>query len=259
MWVRDGLLRLLRVLQERSNYLPWDPPSRRGLRQLSLDSLHQYAAPLRLRYYRDGFGTRFVSRVGPAWQRRLGLDDASAVRTRRIEIGSFARPTPGYIHVDPARSARHVEAYAVAWDLPFNDNFAEEIRAVHVLEHIPPAQLVPSLSEWRRVLAPGGFVQVHVPNGPQLIDAYLSGTRQVKLQAMSVLLGTESPPEMTGPEDMPYPADHKCIFDIDTLRDVFARAGFDRVDDVTGIESDVHTEAWQHLVSNLSLIVRAVK
>ena len=48
--------------------------------------------------------------------------------------------------------------------LPFGDNTFELVYASHVLEHIPWFQTVDSLREVWRILAPGGTIELHVPD-----------------------------------------------------------------------------------------------
>lgn len=83
--------------------------------------------PVRRRYYADDWGKEAVTRLSAWWRDRLGLDDRSAVGTRRIEIGRGSSPQPGYLHVDVNPWAPHVEVVANAWQLPFSDDWADEI------------------------------------------------------------------------------------------------------------------------------------
>lgn len=69
------------------------------------------------------------------------------------------------------------------------DNSADEIRASHVLEHFPHYQTLSVLKEWVRVLKPGGWLKIAVPDfdwiwgqrkertnvSPELLEMYLFG------------------------------------------------------------------------------------
>src|SRR6185436_14256769 len=50
-------------------------------------------------------------------------------------------------------------------DLPWPDMSFDRIQFSDVIEHLDPAQTVPALAEFRRVLRPGGYLLVHTaPN-----------------------------------------------------------------------------------------------
>ncbi len=50
-------------------------------------------------------------------------------------------------------------------DLPWPDDSFDRVQFSDVIEHLDPAQTVPALAEFRRVLKPGGFLLVHTaPN-----------------------------------------------------------------------------------------------
>jgi predicted SAM-dependent methyltransferase len=76
--------------------------------------------------------------------------------SRRIEIGSGPHPTPGFIHMDIEPWGPHLEAICPMWALPFPDDWASEIRAIHALEHVHPSQLEDTLREWHRASRPAG-------------------------------------------------------------------------------------------------------
>jgi SAM-dependent methyltransferase len=161
------------------------------------------------------------------------------------------------VDVDPG--ARHLEAFAPAWRLPFPDDWADEIVAVHSLEHVHPRMFVPTLVEWRRVLAPGGRVQVHVPNGPELMASFLESPVEQKWRIMGALLGMFSGPEVVRPEELEVRSDHQLLFDKDVLEWAFADAGFIDFVDLTDQVSDRHTESWSEVVPRFSLVAQAVK
>src|ERR1700682_6456397 len=227
---------------------------RRPWREAGGAWLHRAGAPIRRRYYQDGWGRSATRALSPTWQRRLGLDDEAGVGSRRLEIGSGGRPQPGYIHVDQDPFAWHVEAVAPAWRLPFPDNWADEILAVHSLEHVHPHFLLPTLAEWRRVLRPGGRLRVHVPNSPRIMERFMEAPRDAKWALMGALLGMYPAPDIATPEHLLWPSDHQILFDAELLRWALETAGYCDAVDLTSELTDVHTEAWKDLVSDISLI-----
>jgi predicted SAM-dependent methyltransferase len=191
------------------------------------------------------------------WIEKLELD-GGAVQPLRIEIGSGDVPTPGYVHVDAYRMASHLEYVAAAGDLPFASGTVQELLAIHVLEHIHAAKMDQTLREWHRVLAPAGVAKIHVPNAATLLPALLNAPLEKKWQLVDAVFGVTGPPDTT-PDHLMVLAQHKVIFDFELLQDSLLRAGFSSVEDVSRVETDHHTEAWDAagLVEKISLIVRA--
>ena len=58
-------------------------------------------------------------------------------------------------------------------ELPFDDNFADEVLAVHVLEHFYVWEVEDVLTEWIRVLKPGGKLVIEVPCLDKIINAFI--------------------------------------------------------------------------------------
>jgi predicted SAM-dependent methyltransferase len=231
-------------------------PTQRVARRVA----HRPLMAFRRRYYADGSGAALVDRLPDAIREGLGLDDESARLTRRIEIGAGPYPRPGYVHVDADPNARHLEAEALAWDLPFPDGWANEISSVHVLEHVHPRRLQTTLREWHRVLRPGGVVRVHVPNSPALMQAWLAaeGTRE-KWMLAGAVLGMYGGPHVRGPEDLPTDADHQILFDRELLLASLGEAGFVDVADLTETVTDRHTEGWKEVVDRCSIVAEGRK
>lgn len=212
--------------------------------------------PVRRRYYTEGTGAWLVSRLPARARRRTGLDDDAARFTRRIELGAGPHPQAGYLHVDIDPHAGHLEARACAWALPFPDGWAEEVLSIHALEHVHPQLLARTLREWRRVLAPGGVVRVHVPNAPALMEAYLGADGQAEKWMLSgALLGMYCGPEVRGPQDLHVPSDHQALYDPELLMGALADAGFADLVDLTEQVTDRHTEPWRGVVDRYSIVV----
>lgn len=187
--------------------------------------------------------------------------DGQVVSPVKLELGCGPFPTPGYVHMDLDRSARHLEFVGPAWDLPFSSGTVQEVLAVHVLEHVHPARLPETLTEWHRVLLPGGFVQIHVPNAPEIFRSFESASIPQKWALVNALLGMYGSSEIGAPGDIPETSrsDHQVMYDFKLLEDVLKSAGFELLENLTGVVSDRHCEAWGWLVKDFSLIVRATK
>ena len=231
----------------------------RGFRAagLAFRAVQRVTAPVRRRYYVDGRARDQVARLPEGLRRLTGLDDESAIGSRKLEIGGGRHAQRGYLHVDIDPGAHHLEWTARAWDLPLPAGWATEVVAVHALEHVEPPRLVPTLVEWRRVLASGGRVQVHVPNGPALFAAFVDGPVEDKWPIIGSLLGMYCGPQSRDPRELEMRSDHQIIFDEPLLRWALEEAGFVDVRDLTGTVTDRHTEGWRDRVPQYSLIVEA--
>jgi hypothetical protein len=221
--------------------------------------LQRLTVPARRRYYLAGRGRRLVGLLPGRVRQVLGLDDPSAIGSTRLEIGGGPHAQRGFLHVDIDPGAHHLEWVAPAWSLPLPDGWATEVVAVHALEHVPPGRLVETLAEWRRVLAPDGRVEIHVPNGPALMEAFLARPVEEKWPIMGSILGMYCGPEVRDPRGLEERSDHQLIFDVPLLSWALEAAGFAAVRDLTGEMEDRHTEPWRGLVPDYSLIAEARK
>jgi hypothetical protein len=221
--------------------------------------VQRITVPIRRRFYLHGSGRRVIELLPGAVRRAMGLDDTSAIGSRKLEIGGGPHAQRGFLHVDIDPGAHHLEWVAPAWELPLPDGWASEIVAVHALEHVEPSRLVETLGEWRRVLAADGRVEIHVPNGPALMEAFVARPVPEKWPIMGSLLGMYCSPEVRDPRGLRLRSDHQLIFDPPLLEWALEAAGFTTVRDLTGVVEDRHTAPWRGLVPDYSLIAEARK
>lgn len=80
----------------------------------------------------------------------------------KLDIGSGTAPLPGYSTVDPYMP--DADYQCPMWILPLGNDSVDEIYSSHALEHIPRAMVIPTLTEWKRVLKPGGTIVLRVPD-----------------------------------------------------------------------------------------------
>jgi ubiquinone/menaquinone biosynthesis C-methylase UbiE len=94
----------------------------------------------------------------------------------KLNLGCGDKILPGYINVDVA-SERAGNKPDVICDVrkldKFPDNYADEIMAVHVVEHFWRWEVVEILSEWVRVLKPGGKMIFECPNLKSACEEFL--------------------------------------------------------------------------------------
>jgi SAM-dependent methyltransferase len=125
--------------------------------------------------------------------------------TTKLNLGAGRTVIPGYQALD-AKTGDKV------YPLEFPDNHADEIRASHVLEHFPAAQVEAVLREWVRVLKPGGTLKIAVPDFEAIAHSYTAGE---DLNVQGYVMGGQS-------DGLDF---HKTLFDEKSLRAQFARLG----------------------------------
>jgi len=85
----------------------------------------------------------------------------------KLNLGCGDKILAGYVNVDvaPSRAGKKPDVICDLHRLEsFEDGAAEEILAVHVVEHFWRWEVVDVLREWARVLKPGGSMILECPN-----------------------------------------------------------------------------------------------
>jgi predicted SAM-dependent methyltransferase len=88
----------------------------------------------------------------------------------KINLGCSDRPIPGYVNIDIKNPKADV--LADIRHLPYEDGSIDEIYASHVLEHFGRYEFMDVLREWRRVIKPGSFIYIAVPDIESSIKYY---------------------------------------------------------------------------------------
>jgi SAM-dependent methyltransferase len=98
-----------------------------------------------------------------------------------LNLGCGDKILPGYVNVDVV-SARAGNPPDVVCDIrrlePFPDGCADEVLAVHVIEHVWRWEVAQVLAEWMRVLRPGGRIVLECPNLLSACEAMLRDPAQ---------------------------------------------------------------------------------
>ena len=85
----------------------------------------------------------------------------------KLNLGCGDKILPGYINIDTVseRKAKKPDIIADIRDLKnIKTSIADEILAVHVIEHFYYWEVVPLLTSWKRILKPGGKIILECPN-----------------------------------------------------------------------------------------------
>lgn len=136
----------------------------------------------------------------------------------KLHLGCGPRFIPGYTHID-AVPHDHVDIVSTIDKLNFiEDNSVEVIYNCHVLEHFQRAAAVDVLTEWLRVLKPGGVLRTSVPDFAALCEVY------TETQNLGLVIGP-----LFGRQDYLYNF-HYNVFDLASITADLEAAGFEGVD-----------------------------
>lgn len=90
----------------------------------------------------------------------------------KLHLGSGWRFLPGWQHLDITKRD-HIDYVGSVSDLSqFSEGTVDVIYASHLLEYFDAAEAIQVLSEWRRVLRPGGEIYLAVPDFQALLKIY---------------------------------------------------------------------------------------
>ncbi|HEU4684762.1 MAG TPA: methyltransferase domain-containing protein [Nitrospira sp.] len=99
-------------------------------------------------------------------------DPARPPRARRLHVGCGPCASPGWINLDRVRHPGVQVACDLAAGVPLRSESCDCAVAIHVLQDLPYAEVVPVLAELRRVLKPGGVLRLGLPDLDKAIAAY---------------------------------------------------------------------------------------
>lgn len=88
----------------------------------------------------------------------------------KLDLGAGSRSPDGYTPVGNAHAIKQI------FPLPWEDGSVDVIRASHVLEHFPAAQVQAVVDDWVRALKPGGELRVAVPDFDWIVKQHLADT-----------------------------------------------------------------------------------
>jgi SAM-dependent methyltransferase len=116
--------------------------------------------------------------IGAAWARALGDTSSPPLR---LNLGCGDKILPGYVNVDvvESRAGQRPDVVCDLHDLaPFADASADEVLAVHVVEHFWRWEVAAILREWVRVLKPGASLVLECPDLASACTTFLADPLQ---------------------------------------------------------------------------------
>lgn len=179
---------------------------------------------------------------------------------RCLDIGPGPR-LEGFETLD-IRPRRRVD---YVWDaskpLPFPDDTFDIVHASHVLEHIPWYKTEDVLAEWRRIIKPGGVLELWVPDALKIFSVVLeferNGKNSTALEDGWYPFNEEKDPlkwacgRLFGLGDLKgspgSPNWHRAAFTPSYLRRLLKRAGFAQVTEMSPEEVRSVDHGWINL------------
>lgn len=135
----------------------------------------------------------------------------------KIHLGCGPKYIPGWFHID-ALEMDHVDHVGAVEELDFiPSNSASLIYACHVLEHFNRHTYKAALTEWHRVLKPGGVLRIAVPDFAAAAELYLSNTLPNGIEGVRGLV--------CGGQKDAYDF-HGMIFDEPSMRNALVDVGY---------------------------------
>ncbi len=136
----------------------------------------------------------------------------------KLQLGCGSKLWPGYINVDFVGG----DIESDLRNLPFADDFADLIISVHVLEHFYRWEADEVVSEWRRVLKPGGKIIFELPCMDKILT-YIAErvTKGIPMDARMTWLALWGDPKYEAPQMC-----HKWGYTKDLARELLTDAGF---------------------------------
>lgn len=159
-----------------------------------------------------------------------GLDDSRGsleAPPKRLNLGCGDKLLPGYVNVDiaPMRGGARPDVVCDIRTLEgFGEACAQEIMAIHVIEHFQRWEVVGVLQVWWRVLAPGGKLVLETPNLLSACKALLANPLKA---ARAGKTGQASMWPLYGDPSWKDPLMvHKWLYTPQSLGEILHEAGF---------------------------------
>jgi len=106
----------------------------------------------------------------------------------KLNIGCGKKFEPGYCNIDLYETLI-ADKIMSALNLEFEDNISDEIKAIHVIEHLTYFEAIYALSEFFRVLKPNGKAIIEIPNLSRACQLYSNSDDEFKKQILDWIFG----------------------------------------------------------------------
>ncbi|MFX1599255.1 MAG: hypothetical protein ACFFB6_01510 [Promethearchaeota archaeon] len=135
----------------------------------------------------------------------------------KLNIGCGKKFDPNYYNIDLYDNLV-ADKKMSALNLKFGDNSCQEVKAIHLIEHLGFYQSIYSLSEFFRVLEPKGSLILETPDLERAFRTYLDSNYEQKKDVLSWIYG------------LPHQGlQHKFCFPPQLLIEILEKIGFENV------------------------------
>jgi glycosyltransferase involved in cell wall biosynthesis len=114
----------------------------------------------------------------------------------KLNLGCGSKLMPGFVNVDLYNP--DAELKMDVRKLNLKDNTAQELHAYHVFEHFSPFEVNDILTEWLRVLKPGGKLVMEMPDLLENCKRFEESDKNGKYQLLNCIYGTTMPKGVPG-------------------------------------------------------------
>jgi len=152
----------------------------------------------------------------------------------KLNLASHGDNREGFINVDFDHPTADIKADVSA--LPFQNDTADVILAYHILEHfrsggyeshlsnpLNPKTAMDALAEWRRVLKPGGTLEIKVPDFEKIVWLYYHFPQWSRSES------SVNPPFGSYSDWVVSNGQHQCLFDKTTMNKLLLLCGFTNI------------------------------
>ncbi|MFX1573290.1 MAG: methyltransferase domain-containing protein [Promethearchaeota archaeon] len=135
----------------------------------------------------------------------------------KLNIGCGKKFEPDYYNIDLYDNLVSDKIMS-AFDLEISNNSSEEIKAIHLIEHLGFYQSIYALSEFFRVLEPNGKLILETPDLEKAFRAYLGSNYEQKKDILRWIYG------------LPHEGlEHKFCFPPKLLKEILEKIGFEKI------------------------------
>lgn len=215
-----------------------------------------------LRHELRAWRTRCQNALSPTFHAKvIGLQRLTDLQ---VNVGSGGKGLPGWVNIEISRAKDTTLCLDIRRPLPLAEGSVARLICEHVIEHIDFQDDVPNvLSDWVRILKPGGVARIVVPDLRIYVEAYVAAD-PARWAALGWNIG-KLPDDIYTPMHILNHAfhqggEHLFGYDFETLAGALRRAGFSSVHQASfrkSIDPELAIDQENH--APYSLYVDAVK